>query len=332
MWLTSRIHREQHDWKKWELVGLLVILLALSGSGTNGLIPALILSGYFALRMTWRARKFNNSSTLASLLSSAGLVAVFLLSLTILLGIPQEGAFRAHHVRDAIEVALHVAISPVGFVVMDTRGLIGTAIPWLSFALIVFAFFLGIKPVLHYANSFRSTEPKNAQMIASEWPASEADFVVVGFSIISLVLAIGIGRGERGWEPGLERHYDGVALPLIFWSYLSLVLSWRDRYARIATGIFALIFVSSYLLSIPWANGAGKVLKERRTAFERDLKSGKPVDEIINRNIAFLNWVDTVDARRNIRNGLLLLKTEAIHDHNRRAALQPYLSITDIGH
>src|SRR5262245_47153231 len=276
VWLASRIHGEQHDWKNWELVTLLTILLALTSTGTNGTVPALILSGYFAIRMAWRARNFNDPSTLASFLSAAGFAAVFLLSLTILPGIPQEGPFRADHVRDAIEVALHVAISPVGVVVMDTQRLIGTAVRWLSFALVVFAFFLAIKPALHYANSFPSKQAENRGMKAPEWPNSKADFLVVGFSIVLPMLAIGVGRGGRGWERRLEMHYNGVALPLIFWSYLSLVLSWQHRYVRLASGVFALIFVSSYLLSMPFANRIGKFQKEGRIMFERDLRAGRP--------------------------------------------------------
>jgi hypothetical protein len=215
---------------------------------------------------------------------------------------------------------------------MNPQGLIGTAVPWLSFALVAFAFALAVKPVLHYVSSFRSTNVTSWRTPPDGWLASKADFLVVGLALISLLLTIGVGRGGRGWEPGLEMHYSGVALPLVFWSYLSLVLFWHDRYARIAAGILALIFVCSYLLSKPMADGGGKSQKERRRAFERDLRGGIPVDEIINRNITFLNWVDTEDSRRKLRNGLLLLRAEAIRDNNKRLALQPYLSVRESAH
>jgi hypothetical protein len=212
---------------------------------------------------------------------------------------------------------------------MDSQGLVGTSVRWLSFALIVFALFLATKPVLPYVKSFLSKEAKNSDMAFTHWATSKVDFLVVGFSIILLMLAIGVGRGGRGWEPGLEMHYDGVALPLIFWSYLSLVLSWKYQYARIGSGIFALIFFWSYWSSVPMAQLGAKHQSELRTAFESDLKTGRTLDEIISRNITFLYWVDTPNTRRNVRNGLLLLKSEAVRDNNRRSALQPYLSITD---
>lgn len=279
---------------------------------------------------TLHPRVYAKSAFRRGLLTSAGLVALFFLSATILVGIPQEGPFRARHVRDALEVALHVSISPFGLVVMNPQGLIGTAVPWLSFALIAFAFLLSVKPVVHYARSFRSTNATRGRALPSRWPASQADFLVVGFSIIALMVAIGVGRGGRGWDSGLEMHYGGVALPLIFWSYLSLVLSWRYRYVPIAAGLLALIFLWSYWLSLAMAESGARFQTGRRAALERDLKAGKPLDEIINRNIGYLYWVDTGGTRGNIRSGLVLLKAEAVRDRNRRSALRPYLAITDI--
>ncbi len=332
IWLASRTQSEEQAWETWDLAALLVILLALTASGTNGSVPALILSGYFILRVICQPRHCNNLSALSSFLIIAGLAVSFVLSLTILLGIPKGGAFRAQHFRDVIEVALRVAISPAGVVVMDTRGPIGAVVRCLLLALFAFAFVLAIEPVLYYAKSFHSTEAKPLQMVASQWPAPRVDFLVVGFSIIAVVLAVGIGRGGRGWDPGLEMHYGVVALPLVFWSYLSLVVSWRDRFARICVLILVLLFASTYFGSIPLANRIGKLQEERRVAFEGDLKAGKAVDDIIGDHVAFLYWVDTPDVRRSVRNGLLLLKAEAGRDNYRRPALQPYLWITDRSH
>ncbi len=329
-WSASRIHSAQSGWKKLDLVALLVILLALTATGTYGSIPALILSGYFALRAAWQARKIGNS-TPASFLIVGGLVATAMLSLAILLSIPQEGPFRAQQVRDVIEVAVRVAVSPAGVVVMDTRGLIGAAVRWLLLAIFAFALFSAIKPVLHYARSIHSRETKNQQVSPPQWPASRVDFLVIGISIIAVVLAIGLGRGGRGWEPGLEMHYGVVALPLVLWTYLLLVIRWRDRFAQIGVLILGLLFAYTYMGSIPLASRISKFQEERRVAFEQDLRARKPVDDIIGKHIAFLYWVDIPYARDSVRTGLLLLKAEAVRDNQRRPALRPYLSITDIG-
>ncbi|HEX9104283.1 MAG TPA: hypothetical protein VF997_18865, partial [Polyangia bacterium] len=113
---------------------------------------------------------------------------------------------------------------------------------------------------------------------------------------------IALGRGARGWPPGLETHYASLGLPL--WIVTSVgLLAVGARKLAAAIGLSATV---AFVLALPLGPRPEHVALG--DAFQRDWCAGVPAATLAERHMRLLYYVDTPAARAAVAAHLVALR------------------------
>jgi hypothetical protein len=127
---------------------------------------------------------------------------------------------------------------------------------------------------------------------------------LAAFMVAFMPVAPGVAYARGGQPSFATSHYSTLALPILFWSFLSWRLGTSRLLARFTQALLCAI------IGIFWMRYAGKAVRTRsnhvvRTAeIVRELKSGASADVIVDRSIEDLFFADVPEARKLVKDGI----------------------------
>jgi hypothetical protein len=181
-----------------------------------------------------------------------------------------------------------------------TLHLLAAAFGWFPTAhLPLFAIASAILTVASFAYvTFLSFHPETSPIL--RWRASDIAACMMAFVPVALGLAY--GRGGQSSFP--TSHYSTLALPILYWTFMSFSLGIRRPAAKFIQ--IALCLMLSFLW-ITYAYNAvqrGKSSIINTAEIERELSYGATIDEIVDHHILELIFIDTPETRKLVKVGI----------------------------
>jgi hypothetical protein len=159
------------------------------------------------------------------------------------------------------------------------------------------------------------------------WRQSERRYffslVALCGSAMAVAVAVGYGRGGRGWIPDLTRHYSVLVLPLYAGAFL---LATRMRMS-ILTMMMALLMTGLYFAYLPASVRIARDVWRTTIATDNALSASADVESFVASQVSSLYFVDNEWARASVREGLLALGRQSVQTD--RGVLRKYNKFMD---
>ena len=146
--------------------------------------------------------------------------------------------------------------------------------------------------------TFLSFHPKTSPIL--RWRAIDIAACMMAF--VPVALGVAYGRGGQASFP--TQHYSTLALPILYWSFMSFSQGIR----RPATKFIQIALC--LMLSFLWVKYASSAIQGGRssiietTEIERELSDGATIEEIVDHHILQLFFVDTPETRELVKVGI----------------------------
>ena len=127
---------------------------------------------------------------------------------------------------------------------------------------------------------------------------------IAAFMVAFMPVAFGVAyeRGARG--PLSTSHYSTLALPILYWSFLSWSLVTPQLPAKFVQAVLCAVVAVFCIEYVYTTARSGRVRLLRTAEIVSELKSGVAADIIANRHITDLNWTDQMSSRKLVKDGI----------------------------
>jgi hypothetical protein len=127
---------------------------------------------------------------------------------------------------------------------------------------------------------------------------------IAAFMIAFMPVAVGVAYARGGQPPLATTHYSTLALPILYWSFMSWSLDVPRPPAKFIQTVLCVIMS---ILSIKYAsnavhNGKDRILKIAE--IEHELRNGVASDIIVDRHMLDLCYMDTPQLRKLVQDGI----------------------------
>ena len=284
----------------WHELSLGVLLVLLALCGVNGAVPALVLGvGLFLHGLHWlltHAVGIQRVQIGIRLLFCTIAVA-FSGSALFPQALSEGGALASRSIVPVVTTSMHVLASPLGAFLAKL---------WVPISAALIGWIVLVLAPAQYAR-FR-LQPVSREDMLGENRGLPWEFFIYFAAALAIPLAVGWGRGGREWTSGLSMHYSLLALP-VYWAVYVLAFETRGfPRAALQYGL-VLIFGLAAVRALPPAFDHGEVKKVTVIEINRDIVTGLDVEEIVNRHILSLFYIDTPHTRESVLRGLRLLQS-----------------------
>ena len=295
-------------WTLYKAIAMGVLILLLPLCGVNGLVPALLISAYLVVLSLRVIRQKKYAPGLIMLMLSGASLCIGTL---MLFKFSLRGAFISQTPYEFFVTSVNVFASPLG-------AKFGAGIT----AKILLLFFVasGLTAIMPIA-ALRVLGLR--KLAVSDMNELRIHYLVFTVSILLLVVSVGYGRGNRGWELGLEAHYSLLAIPLFICQYFAFELYHHRVVKRFLQSLMAVAFGIVFFTSLPVALNMGKHTEKRLLAVDRDLLGGMTLHQISIMHISDFFFVDEIGTREAVERGLSLLREANVGRFGYRKSVIP---------
>jgi hypothetical protein len=129
---------------------------------------------------------------------------------------------------------------------------------------------------------------------------------IAAFMLAFMPVAFGVayGRGASSLFPMATNHYSTLALPILYWSFLSWCLGTPRLPAKFIQAVLCAVVAVFWIMYADDAVHYGRRRLLRTAEIERELKSGVATDVIVNRHIRDLYYTDELWSRKLVKDGI----------------------------
>jgi hypothetical protein len=127
---------------------------------------------------------------------------------------------------------------------------------------------------------------------------------IAAFMIAFMPVALGVAFGRGGQASFAISHYATLALPILYWSFMSWNLGMSRLPAKFIQAVLCAIMCIFWIkyVNIGVHNAKDRILK--MAEIEREFKGGVATDIMVDRHILDLFYADTPWARRLVQDGI----------------------------
>jgi hypothetical protein len=130
--------------------------------------------------------------------------------------------------------------------------------------------------------------------------ASDVCALIVAF--MPVAAGVAYGRGGQPWQA--TSHYSTLALPILYWSFISWTSGTRRPLAHVVQVTVLLAMGIFWAMYMDVAIRYGRIQAIRTAEIERELQRGVLSDIIVDRYILDLFYIDVPEARKQVKEGI----------------------------
>jgi hypothetical protein len=146
-------------------------------------------------------------------------------------------------------------------------------------------------------------------MRRSERPLSDVALLGMLCATILLMLALAAGRSKyQSWAPGLEMHYGflTIIMPIVSWIIVS---SNVNRKTQVVVGVLLVaLFARAFMANWNWRFTYVANSWAKNRAVQREIAAGGKAQNVVQKNIRALFFVDTPLTRSVVTSGIEILR------------------------
>jgi hypothetical protein len=127
---------------------------------------------------------------------------------------------------------------------------------------------------------------------------------VAAFMIAFMPVALGVAYARGGQASLPISHYSTLALPILYWSYMSWSLGISRPPAKFIQAVLCATMSISWMRYVSNAVHQGRHRTLRMAEIERDFRGGVATDVIVDRYLLDLFHIDIPESRKLVKDGI----------------------------